>query len=155
MSDRAQREGPREQTEPSLATSIDGQARVEKLVNVGQARDLYFDSHAAPQALFQLEADIPDFVGRESLLAELAAHLWSAPAQGQSAGARVTLHGAPGVGKSALALRLAHEVKGEFPDAQLYVNLGAGARDAARAKRGANRLSAGARRGGTVPGVRR
>ncbi|WP_433365242.1 AfsR/SARP family transcriptional regulator [Streptosporangium sp. CA-115845] len=31
--------------------------------------------------------------------------------------------GMPGVGKSALAVRAAHEVRGEFPDGQLYVNL--------------------------------
>ncbi len=110
-----------------LATAVTGQARVEKLVNVAEAENVFLDSHMAPHALFQLPADIPDFVGRNELLAELVARLQKAPVQAQGAGVRVALHGPPGVGKSALAIRLAHAAKGSFPDAQLYVNLGAGA----------------------------
>jgi tetratricopeptide (TPR) repeat protein len=127
MSDERPSEQPRRRSKPTLVTSITGQARVEKLVNVAEAENVFLGAHMAPQALFQLPADIPDFVGRDALLGELVAHLQRAPAQEQSAGARVALHGPPGVGKSALAIRLAHAVKGAFPDAQLYVNLGAGA----------------------------
>ncbi|MGH2854440.1 MAG: tetratricopeptide repeat protein [Solirubrobacteraceae bacterium] len=118
---------PRRRPQPALATTVGGQARIEKLVTVGATENLYLDAHAAPQALFQLPADIPDFVGRDGPVAELGAHLRGAGAQGHGAGARVALHGPPGVGKSALAIHLAHTLKGVYPDAQLYVNLGAGA----------------------------
>jgi tetratricopeptide (TPR) repeat protein len=120
-------ERPREPAQPLLATSVGGRAHVEKMLTVAHAEHLHFDAHAASRALFQLEADIPDFVGREELLAELGAHLGAADAQQPGRGARVALYGPPGVGKSALAIHLAHAAKDAFPDAQLYVNLGAGA----------------------------
>jgi tetratricopeptide (TPR) repeat protein len=113
--------------DPLLQTAISGQAHVEKLLNVARVENLHVGDRAAPQALFQLEADIPDFVGREELLAELGALLEQVGSAGAGVGARLALYGPPGVGKSALAVRLAHAAKPAFPDAQLYVNLGAGA----------------------------
>ena len=61
----------------------------------------------------QLPADLPDFVGREDELAALS-----------SADAPVlAITGPPGVGKTALAIRLAHRIRDRFPDGQLHVNL--------------------------------
>ncbi|USX49570.1 tetratricopeptide repeat protein [Lentzea sp. HUAS12] len=61
----------------------------------------------------QLPADLPDFVGRERELAALA-----------GSDARVlAITGPPGVGKTALAVRLAHRIRDRFPDGQLHVNL--------------------------------
>jgi tetratricopeptide (TPR) repeat protein len=116
-----------EPRDPLLKTAVSGQAHVERLLNAGHIEHLHIDDHARAQALFQLEADIPDFVGREELLAELGAHLRQADSAELGVGARLALYGPPGVGKSALAVRLAHAAKPAFPDAQLYVNLGAGA----------------------------
>ncbi|MGW6442103.1 ATP-binding protein [Lentzea sp. NPDC055074] len=59
----------------------------------------------------QLPADLPDFVGREPELARL---------ERQSS---VTITGPPGVGKTALAVRLAHRLRDRYLDGQLYVNL--------------------------------
>jgi DNA-binding SARP family transcriptional activator/tetratricopeptide (TPR) repeat protein/transcriptional regulator with XRE-family HTH domain len=73
----------------------------------------------APVVPRQLLAAPERFVGREAELSVLS---------GLSQAARgtvviSTVGGMPGVGKTALALHWAHQVAGEFPDGQLYVNL--------------------------------
>jgi DNA-binding SARP family transcriptional activator len=68
----------------------------------------------------QLPADINDFVGRADELAAARAAL-TAPA-GASAPVLV-ISGMPGVGKSAFAIKLAHEVRTRFPDGQLFIDL--------------------------------
>lgn len=63
------------------------------------------------------------FVGRSRELAALSGLL--RPEDGQPSGSVVisAIGGTAGVGKTALALQWAHQVSGEFPDGQLYVNL--------------------------------
>lgn len=69
----------------------------------------------------QLPADIGDFVGREDELAQLEAFLGGNRA---CTGMRVVeVHGPPGVGKSAFAIRAAHRLRPRFPDGQLFVDL--------------------------------
>ncbi|TDV57807.1 AfsR/SARP family transcriptional regulator [Actinophytocola oryzae] len=68
----------------------------------------------------QLPANIGDFVGRADDLAAARAAL-TAPF-GASAPVLV-ISGMPGVGKSAFAIRLAHEVRTRFPDGQLFIDL--------------------------------
>ncbi|MEU0535107.1 AfsR/SARP family transcriptional regulator [Amycolatopsis tolypomycina] len=63
----------------------------------------------------QLPADIPDFTGRAEPLAELLGLL----AERQV----VVVAGAPGTGKSALAVRALHQARDAFPDGQLYLDL--------------------------------
>ncbi|GAB3078941.1 AfsR/SARP family transcriptional regulator [Micromonospora schwarzwaldensis] len=70
----------------------------------------------------QLPADLPDFTGRESVVAELGA-LVTADARRQTATV-VTITGAAGTGKTALALRVAHSSRGGYGDGQLFVDLG-------------------------------
>ncbi len=127
MSDKRPPQSSPQRAEPALSTLLADHSHVDKLLNVGQAGAVYIDAQTAPRALFQLPGDIPDFVGREGLLDELGAHLAGDGKKVPNTGPRVALHGSPGVGKSALAIRLAHTVKDKYPDAQLYVNLGAGA----------------------------
>ncbi|MDH6112591.1 DNA-binding SARP family transcriptional activator [Kitasatospora sp. MAP12-15] len=77
----------------------------------------------APPA--QLPADISDFSGRDPLVTELRDALRSASGQ---AVVVTSLAGIGGVGKTTLAVHVAHSVRNEFPDGQLYVDLrGAGA----------------------------
>ncbi|MBW4719716.1 AfsR/SARP family transcriptional regulator [Saccharothrix obliqua] len=66
----------------------------------------------------QLPADIGDFVGRGEAVRLIEALLRTA--QGVPV---VTLAGPPGVGKTALAVHAAHQLRRYFPDGQLYVNL--------------------------------
>ncbi|MFI5734512.1 tetratricopeptide repeat protein [Kribbella sp. NPDC051587] len=60
----------------------------------------------------QLPPDIGTFTGRSALLAQLSK---SRPL--------ATVDGVAGVGKTALAVRWAHDVRAEFPDGQLYLDL--------------------------------
>jgi DNA-binding SARP family transcriptional activator len=71
---------------------------------------------AVPSPLRQLPADLPDFTGREDYVRELETALGAGPAP-------VVLTGAPGTGKTALAMHVAHRLAARFPDGQLYVDL--------------------------------
>jgi tetratricopeptide (TPR) repeat protein/transcriptional regulator with XRE-family HTH domain len=71
----------------------------------------------------QLPPDLPGFTGRDTHLRLLDDLL---PGVDDKAGGSVvlsTIAGAPGVGKTALAVRWGHRVRRSFPDGQLYVNL--------------------------------
>lgn len=68
----------------------------------------------------ELPAPAAEFTGRTADLARLSAELIQ---DGGETPAIVSITGPPGVGKSALAIRLAHDVAGHFPDGQLYLNL--------------------------------
>jgi DNA-binding SARP family transcriptional activator/tetratricopeptide (TPR) repeat protein len=69
----------------------------------------------------QLPADIPDFVGRSAECGRLAELLTAA--KGTAAVPVAVVSGPPGVGKSSLAVHVAHTVRARFPDGQLYVQL--------------------------------
>ena len=71
----------------------------------------------------QLPHDVRAFTGRERELADLHALV---PETGDPGGRPVvitTIEGTAGVGKTALAIRFAHQVAGSFPDGQLWLNL--------------------------------
>jgi len=68
----------------------------------------------------QLPATVPYFTGRSEELAALSARL---DQTGSVALVISAIGGTAGVGKTALAVSWAHQVAGQFPDGQLYVNL--------------------------------
>ena len=79
----------------------------------------------APLVLRQLPARTSTFVGRAKELESLRSIL-AKGTDGQEIGGAViisAINGTAGIGKTALALRWAHEVAPRFPDGQLYVNL--------------------------------
>ncbi|WP_309116063.1 BTAD domain-containing putative transcriptional regulator [Saccharothrix sp.] len=81
------------------------------------------EPQTAPQApvfpICQLPPDTADFRGRRAevgrLVAELSASDGPVPV--------VVLAGQPGVGKTALAVRVAHQLRTRFPDGQLFLDL--------------------------------
>jgi DNA-binding SARP family transcriptional activator len=68
--------------------------------------------------LRQLPAPPPDFTGRVRVMEALARRMPG------SAMAVTVLTGPPGIGKTALAVRIAHLAAESFPDGQLYLSLG-------------------------------
>ncbi len=72
---------------------------------------------------FQLPPDIAEFTGREVELATLRAHLTLTGEGPDPTLAVSAIDGKPGIGKSALAIHLAHELAPQFDDGVLYANL--------------------------------
>ncbi|MFF0431005.1 BTAD domain-containing putative transcriptional regulator [Streptomyces sp. NPDC004327] len=79
-------------------------------------------STAAP-----LPSDIGCFTGRGRLIGEIRDHLLRARSGHSPAMSVATVTGIGGVGKTALAVHVAHGLRAAFPDGQLYVGLRAGA----------------------------
>jgi DNA-binding SARP family transcriptional activator len=75
---------------------------------------------ASPRGPCQLPPDIDDFTGRQAAAAEVQQLL-----EGERATAIVVsaIAGKAGVGKTALAVRVAHRLRPRFADGQLYANL--------------------------------
>jgi tetratricopeptide (TPR) repeat protein len=71
----------------------------------------------------QLPRDVGDFTGRTDELDQITALLELAREQSPTATPVLLVNGMPGVGKSALGLHLAHLLRDDYPDAQLYVRL--------------------------------
>jgi DNA-binding SARP family transcriptional activator len=79
-----------------------------------EARVLAGEPAAAAAGPAQLPKDVPAFVGRADAMARL---------DQVARGGPVVIAGTAGVGKTALAVRWAHQNKDAFPDGQLYVDL--------------------------------
>lgn len=63
--------------------------------------------------------DIADFTGRKEQIAQIEAHLSSE----RNTAAIIEIVGMAGAGKSTLATRIAHRLKGRFPDGRVYLDL--------------------------------
>ncbi|SEE21851.1 DNA-binding transcriptional activator of the SARP family [Streptomyces sp. 3213] len=74
----------------------------------------------APVRPHQLPATVPDFTGRAAFVSELSEVLASAEGRVMAVSA---LAGIGGVGKTTLAVHVAHQARSAFPDGQLYVDL--------------------------------
>jgi DNA-binding SARP family transcriptional activator/tetratricopeptide (TPR) repeat protein len=74
----------------------------------------------------QLPADVADFTGRQAHLKLLCNTVSEARRRDNPAVAVAVVAGAPGLGKTALAIHAAHALRPEFPDGQLYVSLHGG-----------------------------
>jgi DNA-binding SARP family transcriptional activator len=93
----------------------------ESILSDGAAED----EVASWRPQYQLPAGVADFVGRDALVTRLVAAL----GEPRETPLIIAITGPPGVGKSALAVHVAHRVRDRFPDGQWHVGLaGAGAR---------------------------
>ncbi|MQA84256.1 MAG: tetratricopeptide repeat protein [Streptosporangiales bacterium] len=68
-----------------------------------------------------LRRDIPEFVGRTEEMRQVLDAVAARPKG--TAVPVVAIHGMPGVGKTALAVHVAHQLADHYPDAQLYLEL--------------------------------
>jgi NB-ARC domain len=87
-------------------------------INIGSV----VEATTAVEARHQLPPDVADFTDREREAADVRRALEDPEGRGGVA----LVAGKPGVGKSALAIHLAHALSAQFPDAQLYVDLRGG-----------------------------
>jgi DNA-binding SARP family transcriptional activator/Tfp pilus assembly protein PilF len=71
----------------------------------------------------QLPADVADFTGRGGHVERLYRMLSEPRRRDNPAVAVAVVAGAPGLGKTALAIHAAHALRPDFPDGQLYVSL--------------------------------
>lgn len=68
-----------------------------------------------------LAPDVPDFVGREAEIEQLMG--WLAPDSANTRPVVCALAGMPGVGKTSLAMRVAHQLADRYPDGRIYLDL--------------------------------
>ncbi|MFC7617236.1 BTAD domain-containing putative transcriptional regulator [Actinokineospora soli] len=104
----------------ALATyrAVDQRFRTELGVDVGpELRAAHQAVLSAERPVGQLPADLRGFAGRHAELAALEALLSADDSP------VALISGAPGVGKTALAVRAAHRVRSRFPDGQLHADL--------------------------------
>ncbi|SEG44152.1 DNA-binding transcriptional activator of the SARP family [Nonomuraea solani] len=85
-----------------------------------QPRPLATWQQAPPVVPAQLPPDVPDFTGRTALISDLIPLLTST---GGAAPPVLVISGKGGVGKSTLAVHIAHRAAGRYPDGQLYADL--------------------------------
>lgn len=103
-----------------MSSSLSGAAR-----DVVQARDISGGVHFHGVSVSempiprQLPGDVHGFIGRGRELAALESLL----VQDSSSVRLIVVVGTAGAGKTSLAVRFAHRVRGRFPDGQLFVNL--------------------------------
>jgi tetratricopeptide (TPR) repeat protein len=75
------------------------------------------------RSLLHLPPDVPDFTGRADAVAQVCRLIVATEGSTRTAPPIVCLSGQGGTGKTALAVHVAHKVRGDFPDGQLYANL--------------------------------
>jgi tetratricopeptide (TPR) repeat protein len=75
-----------------------------------------------PAVRYSLPPEAPTFIGRDGELGRITAGITDAAGSGGVVTIRA-IDGMPGVGKTALALRVAHELSARFPDRQLFIDL--------------------------------
>ncbi|MBB5959894.1 DNA-binding SARP family transcriptional activator/tetratricopeptide (TPR) repeat protein [Saccharothrix tamanrassetensis] len=95
--------------------------RVHQAILVGDPALAAPAEPADPDVPDQLPPDVPGFVGRAEVVDRVARLV--APDETGTAVPIVVLTGVPGVGKTALAVRLAHRLRHRFPDGRLYADL--------------------------------
>ncbi len=89
----------------------------------GWGRDEPAEPAALQRAPYQVPPDVPLLVGRRALIEEVVALLGAEPTTRPRV---LNLHGGAGVGKSVLAVRIAHRLAAAHPDGVLFLSLRAG-----------------------------
>ncbi|MCP2342020.1 tetratricopeptide repeat protein [Actinomadura rupiterrae] len=116
--------GPQERSEGNWYR---GDAKTAIQVNSLRGDIRFGETRPAPRAPRQLPLDVPGFVNREADLRALDDLLAAATSEDSvvapAAVVVSAIAGAPGVGKTALAVHWAHRCRERFPDGDLYVDM--------------------------------
>ncbi|GIH20564.1 hypothetical protein Raf01_87360 [Rugosimonospora africana] len=119
--ERGQSRAPRARTLAALADGLgldtDGRAGLE-----AAAKEARSPSAAGRPRMGELPRGVVDFVGRATELATASAVARQA-GNGEGPPPVLVVHGPPGLGKTALAVRIADELHDSFPDDRLYLDL--------------------------------
>jgi tetratricopeptide (TPR) repeat protein/transcriptional regulator with XRE-family HTH domain len=104
------------------ALELAGPQRQELEVAAGINKPVSVPDEAVPS---HLPPSVADFTGREEEVANVLGLLTVGGDQGPNAVVISAVAGKPGIGKTTLAVHVAHRLRecGRFPDGQLYVNL--------------------------------
>ncbi|MCC8251063.1 ATP-binding protein [Saccharothrix luteola] len=115
--ERGRAKGPQRRTVEALAGVLSlAEHEIRELLDAAkEGRARRAPSPATPSAL---PPDVADLTGREGELAELAA-----VAEGTRTTSLVVVHGPPGAGKTALAVRAAYRLASRFADGCFFFNL--------------------------------
>ncbi len=106
-------------------------AHLQQAILSGDSRPGAVRTGAVPPAVrydavryrpFQLPPDLPDFAGRSEAVKNVVELLSGGSSGAWPAVASIT--GMPGTGKSTVAVHVAHRLRGEFADGQIYLDLG-------------------------------
>lgn len=104
--------------------------RVEQAILAGRVEDVWEpEADAGPVPVRMavprlLPADIADFTGRRELVERVHAALCERPGAGSRVMRTVVLAGRPWLGKTTLAVHVAHALTEKYPDGQLFARLG-------------------------------
>lgn len=110
--------------EPPAAPGIPASSQVRSFAGgtAGVKKLIVTDSRHG-HALLHLPPDTRDFTGRAELVSEVTRLIAAVATNSGTVFPIVCLSGQAGIGKTTLAIHVAHQVSGEFPDGQLYANL--------------------------------
>ncbi|WP_238008539.1 helix-turn-helix domain-containing protein [Dactylosporangium sp. AC04546] len=119
--ERGRSRAPQARTLAALADGLglDGDARAGLTAAAKEARS---PSAAGRPRLCEPPRGVTDFVGRQAEL-EIVRHAAKQAVEGDDLPPVLVVHGQPGLGKTALAVRAANELRDDFPDGCLYVDL--------------------------------
>ncbi|MEV4509320.1 helix-turn-helix domain-containing protein [Dactylosporangium sp. NPDC049525] len=119
--ERGHSRAPQTRTLAALADGLglDGDARSGLTAAAKNARSA---SAAGRPRLCEPPRGVADFVGRQAEL-EIVRHAAKHAVEGNDLSPVLVVHGQPGLGKTALAVRAANELRDDFPDGCMYVDL--------------------------------
>lgn len=93
------------------------------LINTGDNAQFYINQPRSPGIPGELIADISEFTGRDDEVAQVLSLLKRQEDEQATAVVVSAVSGQGGVGKTALAVHVAHLARQDFPDGQLHINL--------------------------------